>query len=642
MSILRTHFKKFFLVAVLALLGFAVVGCVNNAEAEEFATKLYIANHTEIKGSFPLSKYVQGNEAVSVTWVSSHPEIIEVIEYPTWDVQYDADLYYKAVVQLPTVETIVTLTATVTFGEQTATRAMPVTVVADEYQAVTVQAAKAAALNTKIRVDGVVVFVSDAGYAVSDATGSMYAYKANHGLKLGDQVTVRGLRAVYNKMPQFGSAVAEKTGEETAGYDPYATATTITLADIVAHDINDNNFYSTLYKVRAVLEKTTDPNDPYRLVDPLNLSVYVGISKYTSTDSKTEMDTLDKKYIDAYVMIYSNYAGKFSLLFAEDKAVQQTLTYTDQNKVDLTIQALQEEFEDSIVTSDITIPATNETYGTTITWESSNLDIVAADGKVTLPDDDTLVTLTFTATINETVTATGTAEITVRKLPVSTVASILPLTPAAATAAKPLVLIEGKVIGHQYRGYWVADATGAILVYVGVNLVVGTNAPEVGTMVQVKGGLTTYGEANSFTSQISPVSYTVLTEATEPTLITPVVKTFDDLFSYNITTLAGAKTAALELYGKPITITGQLVRMGSDNFWKIQDPTNPDRWFRMNNLLSSAALLALRNDVTPPTITITVMLREFYFINDTSAYNNYKAGTPGGVFFLATDIAPSA
>ena len=54
-------------------------------------------------------------------------------------------------------------------------------------------------------------------------------------------------------------------------------------------------------------------------------------------------------------------------------------------------------------------------------------------------------------------------------------------------------------------------------------------------------------------------------------------------------------------------------------------------------MASNADFLTLRNDSTPPTITITVMVRDLYFINDPGTFNNYKAGTIGGIFFAGQD-----
>jgi hypothetical protein len=36
------------------------------------------------------------------------------------------------------------------------------------------------------------------------------------------------------------------------------------------------------------------------------------------------------------------------------------------------------------------------------------------------------------------------------------------------------------------------------------------------------------------------------------------------------------------------------------------------------------------------------MVREIYYINDTSAYDNYRIGTFGGIYLLDTDIVPQA
>lgn len=634
------HIKSILGIMAIALIALILVGCGGNKEAQAFADKLYIADSDDIRGSFPLPKFVQGNRDAIVTWVSENDVIVTIDEYPEWDTQFSSELYYKATVVLPTTKTNVDLVATVTFGSQTATRKMTISVQADEYIASTVVQAKAASLNTKVRIQGSVIYVAPFGYAVQDSTCNMYVYGSNHGRQLGDIVVVRGNRAVYNGMPQLGSATSEKIDQEPASFNPLANAIVGTVGDIMALPVDDGNSYTKMYKLQVMVEQSSDVHNPYHLTNPYNLEEFVGVTRYTSENSLAELNTLKGKFVECYVLVYSSYAGAYSVVFVENKAVEKSLSYTDQNKADLALQRLQLDLDGTIVTSDMDFFAELAAYDAEITWTSSNLDLIAADGKVTFPDEDTKVTITIDTKVND-ATASGTIEVTVSKLDVSPISTLIPLTPEAASAPKVLVLIEGKVIGHQYRGYWVADETGAVLVWVGANLTE-TNAPAVGSVVQVKGELTTFGETNSFVTQIAPLVFTVIEDAPAVNVIEPVVKTFDELFAYGLTTRAEAQDAAEELYGKFITITGQLVRMGSDNFWKIQDPTNADRWFRLNNLADNSALLALRNDATPPTVTITVMVRDLYFINDTSAYNNYKAGTIGGIYFAGEGVVVPA
>ncbi|MDE6608436.1 MAG: hypothetical protein K2K54_11900, partial [Lachnospiraceae bacterium] len=82
----------------------------------------------------------------------------------------------------------------------------------------------------------------------------------------------------------------------------------------------------------------------------------------------------------------------------------------DEAVVDGVIAALEKQIPVSTVT-DISLPVTGG-FGATISWESSNPDIIATDGKVTTPGKETEVTLTATVTKGS-VSKTATFKVTV-------------------------------------------------------------------------------------------------------------------------------------------------------------------------------------------------------------------------------------
>ncbi|MDE6365085.1 MAG: family 43 glycosylhydrolase [Lachnospiraceae bacterium] len=92
----------------------------------------------------------------------------------------------------------------------------------------------------------------------------------------------------------------------------------------------------------------------------------------------------------------------------------------DQSAVDSVIASLKKQIPAS-TTADISLPVKGA-FGTTISWTTSNPDIIAADGKVTIPGKETEVTLTATVTKGE-VTATETFKVIV-KLPATSNVSL--------------------------------------------------------------------------------------------------------------------------------------------------------------------------------------------------------------------------
>lgn len=632
--------RNIILILLIAIISLVTVGCANNDDAAALTKKIYIVNNDRIMGNFPLPKYVEGNRNAPITWISSNPNYVSVAEYPEWDDKFDRELYVKATVVLPEDEGIeVTLTATVKFGKQVAKRELLITVVPNDFLELTAVEAKKVAKDTNIQVKGTVVMAGEAGYIVKDSTGYIYAYLSKHGLKVGDIVEVRGQRDTYNYMPQIKAPISEKIGREPEGYDPYADLETKTISQIMANPYTDSEMFGNLYKISGMVNTTGDSDLPYSFSNPIVLNEKLTVTKYSDVDALAELKEKAGKYVDAIVMIYSYRANEYNLLYVTDSLEVKTFTYTEQNYTDIALQMLQQKYTGMLVTGDLALEEKSGMEGhlANVEWTSQNLEIVKNDGKVVLPETDVDVTLNIKVTLGDK-TANGTVEITVKKLAVSPIASLIKMTPKAAADEKIIVLVEGVVVGYQYKGYWLADETGTMLIYLNTGVSAGTNAPLVGQVVQVKGGLTTYDEKNKFTSQISPIGTFTVLDKTAPTLPTPTELSFDTMFSHDIKTLDEAKLVAENYFGKVFTITGDLIQMSSDNFWKIQDPTNPNRWFRMNDLASNTAVVALKNNASPKRVTITVMVRDLYFINDTSGYGNFTPGCMGGTYFVNTDV----
>lgn len=630
---LRINFKKQILVLVVFVLAVFAVACGSSKDeaAQEKAKKVYISTTEAYVEDIPLAKYVQGDKEAKITWTSNDTSIIEITEYDEGDP--NKEMFYLGKVTVPEEQKSVTLTATVSYQDGTGSVKFVVKV-GNNYVEKTVAEAKESDLGTLVKLEGTVVFTSGSGYVLKDSTGYIYMYGSNHGRKVGEKVVVRGELAVYNSMIQLKNAGATVVGEEPAGFDPSDDAEVVEIKDLINHNYKDKMFYSKMFKVKGTLKESDNSNAPYEIASPYNPAEAIGITKYTSDESKDYI----KKFIAAHkdevgqvvevtVVIYDYRSGAFSVLFPET-AVEGEVDYTTQQAVDTTLNELQDELSGQYVTGDLDLATTYTRFGTNVTWVSSHPEILANDGKVNMPNEDTKVTLTVSVE-KDGKTATGTIEVTVKKLDVSKVEDILELTPKTRSE-KILVLVEGKVISYQYKGYWVADETGAILVYTG-KTEKDSPYPALGSMVSVKGGLTTYGEANSFTAQISPTEVTELTDATEPTIIAPVTKTFEELLALGVTSYDKAREVGMDYYGKFITITGKVRNDGNQNYWWIiGDEAN--EVFRLNNLYSNTGL------TKDETITITVLVREIYFIDDTSDYNNYKQGTFGGVFVDETAI----
>lgn len=54
------------------------------------------------------------------------------------------------------------------------------------------------------KVEGQVIGTHSKGFLVKDATGTILVFKKNHGMTVGDKVTVEGATSEYGGMKQFG------------------------------------------------------------------------------------------------------------------------------------------------------------------------------------------------------------------------------------------------------------------------------------------------------------------------------------------------------------------------------------------------------------------------------------------------------
>nr|WP_321410467.1 BACON domain-containing protein [uncultured Carboxylicivirga sp.] len=105
--------------------------------------------------------------------------------------------------------------------------------------------------STQYRLKGVISSISDATSGklnLKDYSGETYVYKvqdfASYGLKVGDIITIVGMRSAYNGSPQVSGAVLESS----------ISVTSTTIADVLTKD-DDNSVY---YMVTGVITSITN------------------------------------------------------------------------------------------------------------------------------------------------------------------------------------------------------------------------------------------------------------------------------------------------------------------------------------------------------------------------------------------------
>ena len=212
------NFKKVLSLLLVAFFALILVGCGGNdaekaaqQEIEENLEQLYVTGLEDALNDLALPKYFKGDKKKTITWESDSDSLV-ITEYDDGD--DNKNMFFKGKIVLKKEGHNFKLTATLKYEYEegkfvSGTKEFKGNVVADEWadnNYETIAAAKSTEGKTsnesKIKFQGTVTFTTDAGYIVSDKTGSIYVYGSSHGRKVGEKVTVRGVWASYNNMPQ--------------------------------------------------------------------------------------------------------------------------------------------------------------------------------------------------------------------------------------------------------------------------------------------------------------------------------------------------------------------------------------------------------------------------------------------------------
>lgn len=619
---LQTYIKQFLIIVLSLVICFVFSGCKGNDEANRLANKIQLLDIDEISGTFSLPKFVENDTNARIIWTSNKPNIIYISEFPEWDHKYNHNLYYMAKVTLPEEATEVELKAEVTYGKEKATRVFTVNVIRNEYHAMTIAKVKELTnQGEKVEIEGVVTFIGKDGYAIKDVSGTIFICDGKD-VNIGDKMLVKGVFYCKQNNPQIMLNYQEQI--DSILFNPDKAAEAMELKTIQEHDEKDITFYGKLVKVKGIIKDNQDSNLPYKLVNPFNPSEFVCINKNCQDAVlKALYDNLNK-YIETIALIYDNNSGAFSIIIS-NTFTENDFVISDEDEVNMALAFLIEKWTGTVVTENLNLEKYLDSYGTVVSWESKNPEVLTSNGKVGMPTKDTNVTFTITVAKNNT-KASGKVEVVVKKITPMKIKKILEQTPKSALDEKVSVLLEGKVIGYQNKGYWVSDDTGAIFVFTNKENTFEEPFPEIGEMVLIKGELTTYGENYCFTAQVNLLNVMKIT-STEMMLLDPIDLTFEQIYALNITSYEKAREVAMDYYGKFITITGKV--MIKDNLDKLCLVSINDSSKKIYVSSNSVNVDLVDGQI----ITVTLLIEDIYYANDASTSQTYNQGTFGCIYF---------
>ncbi len=479
-----------------------------------------------------------GQEGVTVTWESSHPEIVAD----------DGSLVFQ-----PDENTSITMTATLHLEGESLTKVFNLVVIAaaDVTHVQSIEEARdistdedGVVTRTYVLIPDVTILgITNDGVVFYDETGILFAYMGarRNDLVVGGVYNVRGLTDRYfgswqvnNTADPARPVVFQASDAPATAIDPIVVAS---VTDMLANhetvsDTNPNLYY-TYYRLTAKVRIQgtgnydtvfvdpdyegdnipTDPNSPHATE---------GVMIYYQSN-KAAFDAFDGVVITFDALFYSYRSDRtvFTILFL-GTVNDIGLSLPDEEVLDLVQGSLESSFEDAY-TLDTTLDLPTSLLGASIDWETDSPLVDLETGALTMPENaQETVTLTATATING----------VERVITISFIAGELDIiTLADARAADGKVRIQGVVTAQvDNRSFMIQDATGALAIYTSNEELIAALTAALGKEVDM---VATRGDYNGL-EQLSPISIEVLGDAPLPAArsITNVPFTAEDLLPF--------------------------------------------------------------------------------------------------------------
>ena len=439
-----------------------------------------------------------------------------------------------------------------------------------------------------VEITGVVVAklnASGAGqFFVHDGTDGIYVYSNKTEVQIGDVVHVVGGVYCYYGNLQVGKDITVTVLEETMEAPAHKE---ITIEEWNTQDSKESQigyFGGRLFKVHAKLESyESDGNTNYKLID-LYTNTYVQI--YYKSYNLEQLEVL-KQYDGKYVYVTGTSYDRDSRTNISrviwdgyiEEAPAPSLS-DDQKLVQAAgrVEALAGSY---VAGSLLELPVADEEFGATITW-SIPADAPYANGKFALVD----VATDFVATA---VVAVNGKEQTVEvKFTVNPIQSVT-VAQAVALEVGSTVKLTGtiEVIFGSKGNYYLKDASGSLLVYVGTSNGIEVN----GSTVTVKAGdkVTLIGETAVFNGcpQIGKIVSYESHEAATWEMSVPQEVSVADIKAY---TLENAP------YGEYLMVKGTLVKSG--NYYYLADGEQQISLYNSNVVERLAAVADTDTQVT--------------------------------------------
>ncbi len=492
--------KKVLTLLLVFTLGLTLASCTNEedvANAQDAAQKLSIdvSDPMQVTDNFEL--LTEGLHESTITWKSNNTDVIA----------NDGTVTRPAIGEE---DATVTLTATVTVGKQKVEKEFTLKVLASVPSlAVTIAELESDAVadGDVVEITGIVVGrIQGKGFYVVDSTGGAYVYQGSNpeGVSIGDEVTVLGERSTYFNTHQV-SDVQKLTINSSDNTIPAHAEKTI--RDLYYEDPVNTTLYGDLISFDGYVTIMGSNNSAYivwysNMLELDKLEVYyksgmlaAGAAPYDSPEM-TDLKALEGKHINATALFMDNYSGMFRVTIDTPSTFTEK-TLTDQDKAYLAV-AFESDYisaQGDKLYNSLTLGETSEYVdGATLSWTTSDENIIAADGTTThVVGSDQNASITVTATVGDATATKNYPVVVVDKVKTDGVS----VEDALALENGTWTVVKGIVSALRDNGKpFIQDSEGnAMYIYTELDV-------NVGDEIKVKGKIGTYTGNNNNMKQI--------------------------------------------------------------------------------------------------------------------------------------------
>lgn len=387
---------------LLAWRALGVAGTVVDAEAPVLTDEEMVdSTIAELEDTFTEEMLVNGDIDL---YTSNDFEGLTI----SWETTPEGVISTSGKFTAPDEDTDVTLTATITKGEVSKNFSVVVKAVALEIQSVS-DVIDQLGTNDLVAIEGIVVGFDSSGYFyIADEESMLYVRAKNSELQVGDKVNVVGPASVYT-----GKSSAEYTRQINGGTVTILSSgnelpiepTVVELDDIKGYAdlatveekvdaVKADPLYGKLLKVTGVLKEIEKGG--FKNLYITSGDVEVVIHHYSKAQDLLK-DYLGKEVTligTLYGHTHDEIGWRFGFMGEEGHFIIDLTEAEKLEIIDAEVEAILGTKDN--VTLDLNF-ITEKAYPFGVVrfeWTSSNTDVIGADGKVNIPDEDALVTVT--------------------------------------------------------------------------------------------------------------------------------------------------------------------------------------------------------------------------------------------------------